>query len=86
MNNTTVWVVSITKDDETFVTVFTNKRKAVESCIDDIVTTHVEDDVPSKEIEALVQTARPALEVHELFTDETQSGGCLYRIDAAEVH
>lgn len=81
-----VWVVSIRKDDETFITAFTSKRKAVESCVDDIVTTHEEDGMPSIQIEGIVQVARKDLEVHELFMDQDQSGGCEYRIDCAEVY
>ena len=81
-----VWVVTIRKDDESFVTAFTSKRKAVESCIEDIVTTHEEDGMPSITTEGIVQVAKQDLEVHELFMDQDQSGGCEYRIDGVEVY
>ena len=81
-----VWVVTIRKDDESFVTAFTSKRKAMESCIEDIVTTHEEDGMPSITIEGIVQVAEQDLEVHELFMDQEQSGGCEYRIDGVEVY
>ena len=81
-----VWVVTIRKDDESFVTAFTNKRKAIESCIDDIVTTHEEADMPSIQIEGIVQLAEQGLEAQELFLDQDQSGGCEYRIDGVEVN